>query len=166
MMTRLQASKQEIDHFKAENINLRKENDTLVSKHLIGVDVLTPRPRFNELVAEFKPKVDLHGITEVKSTEAKVLFLFEKLADAVKPKIAKKKPTLQRDSSMMISPSDSKQAPSELQDLPITISKVFKPIDSSAISDKKSAKLDEDKPMFTKIKILQKKFNEERKELG
>lgn len=166
MMTKLKASKIEIDHFKSENLNLRKENDNLVSNHLIGVDNLTPRPRFNELVTEFKQKIDLQAITDLKSTDAKVMFLFEKLAEGAKSKVPKKKLGLQRDSSMMLSPTDSKHAVSDVLEIPVTISKVFKAVDSSAFSEKKSTQTDEDKPTFSKLKILQRKFNDERKELG
>ena len=163
-MTKLKAAKQEIDYFSAECNKLRQENENLVSKHLIGVDILTPRPRFKELLSEYKPKMELHQIDDQKSTEAKLVFLLEKLVEATKPKPVKKRGLLQRDSSMLLSPSESRQPVSEVNELPLSLSKVIKTSDSSVKTEKKMQEVEEDKPFFTRIKSLQRKFDEERKE--
>lgn len=86
MVIKLKAAGRNIAYYKEENDKYKIDNEKLVAKHLIGVEELTPRPRFREIVEERKLKLDFTEDFDKFSTEYKVSWLADKFSEQLKQK--------------------------------------------------------------------------------
>lgn len=164
-MIKLQAAKREQDYLIAENQKLTKENQSLTGKHLVGIDQLTPRPKITQMVEENKAKLDLPKDFDSRNTEAKVVWIVDKLHEVMKLKIVKKKALLKRNSSLMASGADLKLPSFEQIE---ASNKSSQQLPKAERSEHQEFKLQinlEDQAQYIKLKSLKKKFNDKAPEM-
>lgn len=159
MMVKLQAAKREIDYLANENNSLRMNNESLVDKHLIGIDQLTPRPRIREMIDENRVKLDFPKDYDNRNTEAKIVWLVERIYDPSKVKYMKKKNQLKRNSSVYMMAQDrSLQSTVSPRSELIDINQSEKP--EIIVAHNETLSVDkEDQTFFIKINKMKNKYN-------